>query len=265
MPHGAVVVSEADFQAIFEAPATASPAPTASPSSAVPLATIHAAAPFPAGDILRFGQRGAVAAPVTLAPQADRATAMVEAVGRGWLFLIPAGESNAWVLGVGGPLARLLEDSCLIAPHIIELGAPSPPFETAQRQLPLLAGQHGGQSRHWLACGTAAIGFDPICGDGSAQAVREAVLGAAVIAAIARGEPAAPLLTHYHSMLTASLRRHIQLSGQFYASGGTGPWWQQQVADLARAYGWCTAQLAQLPEPRYVLQEFDLYAKEPAA
>ena len=29
----------------------------------------------------------------------------------------------------------------------------------------------------WLACGTAAMGFDPICGDGTGYAVREGILG----------------------------------------------------------------------------------------
>jgi flavin-dependent dehydrogenase len=73
----------------------------------------------------------------------------------------------------------------------------------------------------------SAIAFDPICGDGSAQSVREAILAAAVIAH--RGDRDA-LATHYHSMLTASLRRHIQISGQFYATGGDTPWWREQVA-----------------------------------
>jgi len=39
----------------------------------------------------------------------------------------------------------------------------------------------------WLACGTAAVAFDPICGDGTAQAMREAILGCAVITAIGEG------------------------------------------------------------------------------
>ena len=35
----------------------------------------------------------------------------------------------------------------------------------------------------WLACGTAAMAFDPLCGDGTAHAIREAILASAVIRA----------------------------------------------------------------------------------
>jgi 2-polyprenyl-6-methoxyphenol hydroxylase-like FAD-dependent oxidoreductase len=256
MPHGAVVVSEQDFAAIF------APAPI---SRNLPtLAHVYAAPPFPTEPMLQFGQLCAIAARVELTPEADRAAVHVEAVPRGWLFLIPSGPSAAWLLGVGGPIERLLEDSQLIAPQIAALGACSPPFETAPRQLPLLAGQNQA-GENWLACGTAAIGYDPICGDGSATAVREAILGAAVLRALSQaGDPQA-LTTHYHSMLTASLRRHIQISGQFYATGGDTPWWREQVVALAQGYQWTTQQLAHLPEPRYLLRGFDLIEKVPAA
>ena len=36
----------------------------------------------------------------------------------------------------------------------------------------------------WLSCGTAALSFDPICGDGTGHAVREGILAAAVIFAV---------------------------------------------------------------------------------
>jgi flavin-dependent dehydrogenase len=51
----------------------------------------------------------------------------------------------------------------------------------------------------WLACGSAAMGFDPICGDGTAHAVREAILALAVIRGGDHGMPA-----HYEARLTAA-------------------------------------------------------------
>jgi len=253
MPHGAVVISEGDLIDAF-APEIAPPLP-ATPF----LATVHAAAPFPSGELLSFGQRRAVAASVVLVEGADHACCHVEAVTRGWLFLIPSGPASAWLLGVGGPIELLLQESRLMAPLVLSLGAASPEFETAPRQLRSLAGED------WLACGTSAIGFDPICGDGTAQAVREAILAAGVVQAIEQGGDRAALAQHYHAMLTASLRRHIQISGQFYTSGGDTPWWREQVAALAQGYQWCTQQLAHLPEPRYVLRGFDLIEREAAA
>ena len=253
MPHGAHVISEADLLAAFGPALTDTPSP---PETL--LATVHAAPPFPAQEQMRFGERRAIAAPVDLTAQADRAAVHVESVAHGWLFLIPAGPAKAWLLGVGGPVERLLEHSTLIAPLIASVGDASPGFETAPRQLPRLAGPD------WLACGMAAIAYDPICGDGTAQAVREGVLASAVLTAMAQGGDRAALSEHYHAMLTASLRRHIQLSAQFYTSGGDSPWWQAQIASLAQGYAWTTAQLASLPEPRYRLQDFRLIEREPA-
>ncbi|MBB3954950.1 hypothetical protein [Novosphingobium sediminicola] len=249
MPHGAVVVSEDDL-------ITALGEELAGDADALaPVATLHCALPFPDGELMRFGQRRAMAARVMLRAEADHATCHIEAVAQGWLFLIPSGPAQCWLLGVGAPLERLLEGSLLIAPLIAGLGESSPGFETAPRQLARLAGPD------WLACGMSAIAFDPICGDGSAQSVREAILAAAVIAH--RGNRQA-LATHYHSMLTASLRRHIQISGQFYATGGDTPWWREQVAALAQGYAWTTAQLAHMPEPRYLLRGFQLIEREAA-
>ena len=50
---------------------------------------------------------------------------------------------------------------------------------------------------HWLACGTAALAFDPLCGDGTGHAIREAILAAAVLRAIQRGANVDELLNHY--------------------------------------------------------------------
>lgn len=249
MPHGAVVVSENDLISALGGELVADV------DVAAPIMALHCAPPFPEENLMRFGQRRAMAARVLLRAGADHACCHVEAVARGWLFLIPSGPKDCWLLGVGAPLEKLLEDSVLVAPQIAGLGESSPGFETAPRQLARLAGPD------WLACGMSAIAFDPICGDGSAQSVREAILAAAVIAH--RGDRDA-LATHYHSMLTASLRRHIQISGQFYATGGDTPWWREQVAALSQGYAWTTQQLAHLPEPRYLLRGFQLIEREAA-
>jgi len=252
MAHGGVVVSEAELLGALD-----QGSPARATGKEVLLATLHGTGPFPSAPMLHFGQRRTLAVPVELTPDAAQDACYVEAVEEGWLFLIPKGET-AWLLAVGAEVEPLLADSRLIAPLLTHVGGASAAFDTAPRQLPQLAGED------WLALGTAALGFDPICGDGSAQAVREAILAVAVIAAIAKGGDRAALTNHYHAMLTAALRRHIQISGQFYASGGNGPWWQRQMADLAEGYRWTTAQLAQQCEPRYVLRGFELVEKEMA-
>ncbi len=229
------------------------------PGAALPDFTIHAAPPLPDGELHIFGERNAIAARVRLRDPACVEEGRVEAVEQGWLFLVPADPGHGWLLGVGGSLDDLLAQSSLIAPAVDALGATSVPFMAAPRlHLPLCGDD-------WLACGTAALGFDPICGDGTAQSVREAILACAVITAVAEGGDRDELLLHYRSMLIAAMRRHLLLCAQFYATGGQGDWWRAQHAALMDGHRWCTALLAHMPEPRYLLDGFRLIPRRNAA
>lgn len=244
VPHGAVVVSEAELDAAL------SPLPSSEPvgeSSASPWITVHAAAPFPAGEMRLFGDRQGAARKIQLSAAADPSACWMEAVEAGWLFMIPAGDGSAWLLAVGGSPDALLDQSRHIAPLIGQAEAASPPFQTSPRLLTALQGPD------WLACGSAAVAFDPICGDGTAQAVREAVLSSAVVVAMAEGGDRNALRLHFESMILGAMRRHLRLCAQFYASGGEGPWWRAQLEDLAHGFDWCTARLAAMPEPRFEL------------
>jgi hypothetical protein len=251
LPHGAIVLSEAD---LADALAPMMMAPSAAPIDLI----IHTAAPFPTGDIRRFGARDASAVRVSLLHSDDQSACWIESVAQGWLFLIP-GEAAVWLLGVGAPMDVLIEQSRHIAPRIDRLGQAAATFETCPRMLTTL------QGRDWLACGTAAIAFDPICGDGTAQAIREAILASAVIGAIRDGGDSYALRSHYEAMLIASMRRHLKLCADFYRSGGRGDWWQVQTAALAEGFDWCTARLAVTPEPRYQLLDFRLVERDKAA
>jgi hypothetical protein len=251
LPHGAIVLSEADLDAALGAPCAE--------AAAQPCMTIHAAPPFPAGALRSFGARPATAAQVRLVHETDRAVCWIEAVEEGWLFLIPSAAPSAWLLAVGAPIEALIGQSRHIAPRIVLQGEASSAFDTCPRLLTALQGPD------WLACGSAAIAFDPICGDGTAQAVREAIMACAVIGAMADGGDQEALRGHYGSMMVAAMRRHLRLCAQFYASGGQGPWWRAQLAGLAEGFDWCTARLARAPEPRYELHGLRLVAREAAA
>lgn len=251
LPHAAVVLSESDLEAALGGTPTAA-APAAS-------MTVHAAPPFPAGELRSFGSRRTVAAQVRLVHDSDRSACWIEAVEDGWLFLIPSGPASAWLLAVGASAGTLLGQSRHIAPRMDRIGEPTPAFETSPRMLSALQGPD------WLACGSAAIAFDPICGDGTAQAAREAILASAVIGGMREGGDRDALRLHFESMMIAAMRRHLRLCAQFYASGGQGEWWRAQLADLAEGFDWCTARLAKMPEPRYELHDFRLVAREAAA
>lgn len=249
--HGAVLTSEDQVQAALPVVAEAPILPADF--------TIHTASPLPLGDMRIFGERHAVAAKVKLRANACEEEARIEAVAEGWLYLVPAETGMGLLLGVGGSIDGLLGQSAIIAPVVDVAGAVAAPFLAAPRlHVPL----HGAD---WLACGTAALGFDPICGDGTAQSVREAILAAAVVTAIAEGGDRAALLGHYQSMLIAAMRRHLLLCVQFYANGGQSDWWRAQHDALLEGHRWCTALLARIPEPRFLLDGFRLVPKQVAA
>ncbi|MGV3511280.1 MAG: hypothetical protein ACO1OX_04675 [Novosphingobium sp.] len=263
MPHGAVVVSEDDLANVLDMFPQGN---TLSDGLKIQqcndfnaVFAVHAMPPFSQGETLRFGARLSATARIVLKAEAPAHTCWIEAVEAGWLFLIPDGFGQAWLLAVGGDPQALAQDAPLIGPLIDALEPTGGQFDTSPRMLAQLAGEN------WLACGTSAIAFDPICGDGTAQAAREGILAAAVIGARARGEDPALLATHYHSLLLASLRRHLQLSLPFYANGGAGRWWHEQYAAARAGYEQTTALLAKLPEPRFALHGFDLVRREQAA
>lgn len=212
--------------------------------------TIFATRPLPAPSVEHcFGSRTASAVPVLLKEGSDSSACWIESLEDGWLFLAPG-----WLLSVGAPAEVLLAASRVVAPEIAQMGARAGEFPAYARMASPLAGPG------WLACGTAAIGFDPICGDGTAQAVREAILAAAVIRAITNGGSEADLLAHYESRLTAGFQRHLMLCRQFYSTGGTGPLWRQELAAIDRGIEWCVTKLANHVSFRYQLRGFELEA-----
>lgn len=280
LPHGAVVVSEGDLEAALFAPEAAgrdgaaglggkdgaAPSGGGAPGDAAAAADLPAAfailtaPPFPTGVPHRFGERQARAVPVRLRRAGEGGTCRIEATANGWLFLIPTGATTGWLLGVGDGVDALLAHSRDVAPYVEPCGPESAAFDTCPRLLPGLCGTDGPDGADWIACGTAAAAFDPICGDGTAQATREAILVAAMVRAAAEGEDRAALRTHYESMMLASMRRHVRLCADFYRTGGAGPWWRAQAAALVDGYEACTRRLATRPGPAYRLQGFRLVA-----
>jgi len=265
LDHGAISLSGADLAlALNPGPDDEIPSYAPLPSDTTEQASrfaIRCAPPFPSGELRRFGDRPAAAASVALRHGEDSRSCWLEAVADGWLFMIPDGQAadGGRLIGVGAPLDALVAQSRHIAPRIVLLAATQSSFQTAPRILDALAGSG------WLACGTSAIAFDPICGDGTAQAIRSAILGSAVIAALRDGGDEERLLGHYEAMLIASMRRHLGLCMQFYRTGGTGPWWRGQLAAMIDGFEWCTARLAATPEPRFRLEGFRLVDMDLAA
>lgn len=244
LPHRSVALSEAQVLAAFP------PAPAPEPGFAPDLTLEVAPSDHTRSALMRFGERRAAVARVRLAQDADAQACWIEALDAGWLFLIPTSVDGGWVMAVGGLLTPMLEASTLIAPVLRSVEPQSAMLDAAPRMtFPL-------QAEGWLACGGAAMAFDPICGDGTANAVRQAILASAVISAADGGGLA--LRSHYESMLVAAMRRHLRLCMDFYQRETPSPWWDAQLTALTEGYAWCTAHLARAPEPAFELHGFDL-------
>ena len=235
LPHSAAVISEETLAARLPVPA---------PTVAACDWTIFASGAGPAARH-QFGHRHASVFPAEI--QSSEAACWVESLSEGWLFLIPG-----WLIAVGADPPALLNQSRLVAARIHSLGDPAGSFLACPRIAdPLCAPA-------WLACGSSAMAFDPICGDGAGNAVREAILAAAIIRAAARGEPAEALLAHYRARLIAAFQKHLLLCLDFYRAANSGPWWESQISALECGLTWCAGHLAAAPPFQYRLQGFEL-------
>jgi len=215
--------------------------------------TMFASRPLPEGAVEHcFGSRIARAALVRLKDANDSASCWIESLEEGWLFLIPDAADSGWLLSVGSSLPTVLRRSRLIADRIASVSEPSGEFPASPRIVSPLSGSG------WLACGTAGMAFDPLCGDGTAHAIREAILAAAVVKAISAGGDAKRLLEHYEARLTAGFQRHLAVSLDFYLSGNSGKWWDQQTAFLRQGLKWCADRLSEYGRFRYQLTGFEL-------
>ncbi len=217
--------------------------------------TIVASRPLPTDAVEhKFGARMATAIHVSQKDGSDPAACWIESIESGWLFLLPDAPGSGWLLAAGGAAESLLERSRLIVKQIERLGGPEAQFPAYPRIAWPLCGCG------WLACGTAALAFDPLCGDGTGHALREAILASAVVRAVAKGAKPDDVLAHYQARLMAGFKRHLELCRGFYISGRSGPWWDSELDAVHRGLEWCRCQAGQGTEFRYRLSGFELRA-----
>ena len=255
LPHSALVVSEQMILDRIHSSLEASAQERQEPGEwSIFAARSSREEPAPSVVEHQFGSRFAAASPVVLRSEEAADGCWIESQQEGWLFLLPCDRRSGWLLSVGASNEAMLAQSRLVAAQITETGASAGRFPSHPRIAEPLA------APGWLACGTAALGFDPLCGEGAANAAREAILGTAVIRAASEGADVAALVAHYTARLASGFRRHLEVCREFYATGCRGPWWDQQIADLDRGLVWSSQQLAQFPGFRYRLNGFSLEA-----
>jgi hypothetical protein len=256
LPHSAVVVSE---QTLLDNLRPHAVSDTGGEVGVSQEWQVFASRPLPPGSVEeRFGSRVARAWAVELR-ESEAPGCWIESLGNGWLFLIASGDGTGWLLSVGSAADLGLGSSRLIAKQIERLGESGGEFPAYPRMIAPLCGR-GSNEELFLACGAAAIGFDPICGDGTAHAVREAILAAAVIRAISGGARADEVFAHYESRLTAGFQRHLINCAGFYRTGGDGPWWSTELGAVEQGVAWCAERMAKFPAFRFRLHGYELEA-----
>jgi hypothetical protein len=216
--------------------------------------SILSSRPLPDGSQdIHFGSRVAEAAAVKLKPGCDEEASWVESLANGWLFLLPDAE-YAWLLAVGASAESLLAESSLIARQILSVTEDALSFACHPRIAEPLCGPG------WLACGSAALGFDPLCGDGSGYAAREAILASAVVRAAAQGGDSQELTAHYRARLLAGFQKHLVGCAEFYRCGHSGAWWDEQRNATEKGLEWCRTRLINANGFKFRLSGFSLQA-----
>ena len=251
LEHSSVVVSERELSERLN---PREPGVRANPDSGRAW-TVFASPPLPASTQKHcFGSRMASVLAVDLTEQAQASVCWIESLGCGWLFLLPGPAKKGWLLAVGAPHESLLPESRLVAQQIQTVGRVAGQFPAYPGMAVPLCGPK------WLACGSAALAFDPLCGDGTGNAIREAILAAAVIRALDGGGGEEQLLEHYRARLLAGFSRHLQLCKEFYTAGRSGPWWDAELELIHQGIEYCRGEVERRGPFRYRLQGLELRA-----
>ena len=203
-----------------------------------------------------FGSRSAIASAVELQAGTDPEACWVEALNGGWLFLLPTSRERASLISVGDTVSALLGQSRLVVDQVKSILSSTSGFPAYPRVLDPLCG------RGWLACGTSAMGFDPICGEGAGNAVREAILLSAGLGFVAQGSEPEPVLEHYSTRLLGGFLKHLHLCRDFYSCGPDRDWWNGELKLLEQGITWTQQKLSGTLQPasmpRFRLVGFDL-------
>ena len=250
LPHSAIAISEREL--LDRLWASSPKAADALPLGSSAWEIISTRTQIPQIEERRFGSRTAFVSEVSLADLADRQSCWIESLDEGWLFLFPVRHEAACLISVGGPASSLIAQSRLIAAQIKTAPAAATEVPAYPRILSQLCGPG------WLACGSAAMGFDPLCGEGAANAVREAILASAVVHAASRNLDRDGLLAHYDARLTSGFLRHLQMCQHFYTTGGTGLFWRSELQLLQQGVAWLSSRLQPRRNPRFRLAGFEL-------
>jgi hypothetical protein len=248
LPHLAVVASETELLARLRGRLAEI---TEECGSDHPTWTIVAARPMGGSpEEMEFGSRTASVREVELAEGAAEDACWVESVENGWLFLLATGSGRGSLISVGSESAELLGQSWLVARQVRRIEDVAAEFAAYARILTELCGMG------WLACGSAAMTFDPLCGEGAGNSAREAILACAAVRAIFGGESAEEVLAEYSLRLRLGFLRHLEKCREFYVGDWESEFWSSELARVEEGIAWTKARISGMGHSRFRLRDF---------
>ncbi|AQT75844.1 hypothetical protein [Streptomyces sp. fd1-xmd] len=210
--------------------------------SGEPAAWTVTAAPGGRAVHAQAGRRRLLTGTAPLRRPREQDTARLDCTGLGWVHLTPLGRGDCLVQAmVPGPaedpaglLARLLAESGLAsglrrAPRTAAALEAAPRIHRAPA-VPPAAGRGG-----LLVVGAGALRQDPLSGTGTAQALRTAILAAAVVDTAAAGTSASALCAHYAHRLRAAHLDHLATCLRLYAAAFGSAAWRDEIDATRRA------------------------------
>ncbi|MER5398156.1 hypothetical protein [Streptomyces sp. NPDC002599] len=212
------------------------PVPPVPPDATVPQWTVTATPSDRIGAYRTAGRRHLLAGEAPCAAGQDDTTARLECTDDAWLHLTPLGDGKALLQAmVPGPvehparhLGRLLARSPLAA-RLAQPPATAVALPAAPRLHRAPATAPADRTPGRLLVGAGAIRYDPLSGTGTAQALRTAVLAAAVIDSAAAGTPADRLCAHYAARLHTAFRDHLATCARLYPQAFPTRAWQHEL------------------------------------
>jgi flavin-dependent dehydrogenase len=186
---------------------------------------------MPPGDVITFGQRRALSAPVRLMKGAPEQHGLLESVPGGWLFVIPTGQGEGVLQAMSAQpfadatatLQALLKRSRLARWGIADWLDEAVQYAAMPRvhKQPARPGQ--------IVIGDAALTQDPLSGEGIGTGVRSAVLAAAVMQASDGVHRAPDAIAHYNKRLAYAAHAHVGRCLGLYGQAMAAAHWQGEI------------------------------------
>lgn len=207
-----------------------------------------------------LGERRAITVDVELDGDTPHGRCWMETTPEGWLFLMPSGHGlgslQVVVPNLSGnvfDVVKTLLASASLVSRFVTRQFNEPFILEAAPSISLSIG-----AKRFIRVGDAAVAFDPICGDGTGNAVRSAILATAVLEAVASGLTFEQGLGYYRWRLMQAFVHHIEYCESFYREAFSSAAWISELRKASEVRAGISSELSHAGKPRFRLKGLSL-------